>query len=99
MDDIADLSDQLDDVDHIKLFFIDLNGRLMNLSVNKNKLKDIMKNGVGFDGSSIAGYASVEHSDRLLVPDLLTYKKINLNNIMAVSLLTDRGRFDHSTLR
>lgn len=69
-----------DDVDQIKLFFTDLNGRLMNLSVNKNNLENIMECGVGFDGSSIAGYANVDHSDRLLIPDPSTYKKIDFNN-------------------
>lgn len=75
-----DIESHLNDVDITKLFFTDLNGRLMNLSVNKQMLKHIIENGVGFDGSSIAGYASVEHSDRLLVPDLKTFKKITFEN-------------------
>jgi glutamine synthetase len=79
MDDLGDLNNQLNDVNHIKLFFADLNGKLMNLSVNKTNIEGIIKNGVGFDGSSIAGFATVEHSDRLLVPDPLTYKKIEFN--------------------
>lgn len=70
----------LQDVDITKLFFTDLNGRLMNLSVNKNILNSIVKNGVGFDGSSVAGYASVDNSDRLLVPDLKTLKKVVFQN-------------------
>lgn len=64
-----DIESQLEDVDCTKLFFTDLNGRLMNLSVNKRKMGDVFENGVGFDGSSIAGFANVEHSDRILMPD------------------------------
>ncbi|MBN2429092.1 MAG: glutamine synthetase [Deltaproteobacteria bacterium] len=75
-----DLDSQLYDVDITKLFFTDLNGKLMNLSVNKQALKNIVENGVGFDGSSIAGYASVEHSDRLLFPDLESFKKVTFSN-------------------
>ncbi len=71
-----DLDSHLKDVDCTKLFFTDLNGRLMNLSVNKHKIKDIFDNGVGFDGSSIAGFANVEHSDRILMPNAKTLHKI-----------------------
>lgn len=74
--DTDEISKQLHDVSHAKLFFTDINGKLMNLSVNKTKLLDIINDGVGFDGSSIAGYATVEHSDRLLVPDPTTFRKL-----------------------
>jgi len=71
-----EVESQLEHVDCTKLFFTDLNGRLMNLSVNKHKIGDIFDNGVGFDGSSIAGFANVEHSDRILMPDAATLWKI-----------------------
>lgn len=61
-----------------KIFFCDLNGRVMNLSVNSKDLDSIEKNGIGFDGSSIAGFASVENSDRLLFPVRKSLKKIRL---------------------
>jgi glutamine synthetase len=48
----------------------------MNLSVNKHKIKEIFNNGVGFDGSSIAGFANVEHSDRILMPNPQTLRNI-----------------------
>ena len=67
-----DVDCHLENVDCTKLFFTDLNGRLMDLSVNKHKIDDIFQNGVGFDGSSIAGFANVEHSDRILMPDAKT---------------------------
>ena len=59
-----------------KIFFCDLNGRIMNLSVNGMDIDDIFHNGVGFDGSSIAGFANVENSDRLLFPVKESMKKI-----------------------
>lgn len=76
--DSDEINEQLHDVSHAKLFFTDINGKLMNLSVNKTKLLDIIQDGVGFDGSSIAGYATVEHSDRLLVPDPATFTKLTI---------------------
>lgn len=64
-------------MDFTKIFFNDLNGRIMNLSVNGMCLDSIEKNGIGFDGSSIAGFASVENSDRLLFPLKESLKKIS----------------------
>ncbi|MFP3927801.1 MAG: glutamine synthetase family protein [Desulfobacteraceae bacterium] len=52
-----------------KIFFADLNGRLMSLPVNPENIERLLDRGIGFDGSSIAGYASVESSDRILIPD------------------------------
>ena len=86
---------QLDAVDCTKLFFTDLNGRLMNLSVNKQKIGDIFDCGVGFDGSSIAGYASVEHSDRILMPDAETLRNIPFSDetvgFFVASVLNEEG--------
>lgn len=63
-----------------KIFFTDLNGRIMNLSVNPKDLDRINENGIGFDGSSIAGFASVESSDRLLFPVWESSKSIRFND-------------------
>ena len=67
-------NDSLKQTDSTKIFFTDLNGKIMSLSVNKNKIGNIIKNGIGFDGSSIAGYAHVENSDRMLFPDPETFR-------------------------
>lgn len=70
-------SDKSDNcMEFTKIFFCDLNGRVMNLSVNSNDIENITNNGVGFDGSSIAGFANVENSDRLLFPLPGSRKKI-----------------------
>jgi len=63
------LNDSLKQSDSTKIFFTDLDGKIMCLSVSAEKIDNIIQNGVGFDGSSIAGYARVENSDRLLFPD------------------------------
>ena len=61
-------------------FFTDLNGRVVSLTVNPENIVGIIENGVGFDGSSIAGYARVENSDRLLFPDPETFKLVPFAN-------------------
>ncbi len=62
----ADIS--YDDVEFIKIFFTDLNGRLRALTVDSEFMDGILRDGVGFDGSSIAGITHVADSDRLLLP-------------------------------
>jgi len=60
-------------IEVIDLKCIDLTGRLHHLSlpVHDNILSDLLKEGVGFDGSSY-GFRKVENSDMILVPDLET---------------------------
>ena len=66
---IEQIKEKLKHTDSTKIFFTDLNGRIMSLPVNPDNIEPIMQTGIGFDGSSIAGYATVENSDRLLVPE------------------------------
>jgi len=66
--------ENLKQVDSAKIFFTDLNGRIMSLPVNPEDIVEIIKNGIGFDGSSIAGYATVEKSDRILFPDPASFR-------------------------
>ena len=80
MNDIDDIKGQLKDLDATKIFFTDLNGRLMGLPVNGRNIERILEKGVGFDGSSIAGYATVENSDRLLFPIPESFKVVNLKD-------------------
>lgn len=74
--DKADIIEQAGKTDVTKIFFTDLNGRLMNLIVNPDHLASILAGGVGFDGSSIAGMGSVDNSDRLLVPVAESYRTV-----------------------
>lgn len=66
---IEDIQTRLTALDATKIFFTDLNGRLMSLPVNPDHIPQIVRDGVGFDGSSIAGLARVDNSDRQLFPD------------------------------
>ena len=75
---LEEIKQALAAVDATKIFFMDLNGRLMSLPVNCDVLDDIVAHGIGFDGSSIAGYGTVEKSDRLLFPDLGSLRVVEL---------------------
>jgi len=48
----------------------------MSLPVNPDNMDRIFRSGIGFDGSSVPGYARVENSDRLLFPVPETFRVI-----------------------
>ncbi|MEI6796741.1 MAG: type I glutamate--ammonia ligase [Methanomassiliicoccales archaeon] len=49
--------------------FVDMPGIMQHVSIPASKLKDQFDEGHGFDGSSIRGFAQINESDMLLVPD------------------------------
>lgn len=72
--------ESLNQSDATKIFFTDLNGKNVCLPVSGKKIESVIQNGVGFDGSSIAGYARVENSDRLLRPAPQTLRTIQFTD-------------------
>jgi glutamine synthetase len=60
--------EQLGDIDSLRIFTTDLNGRLITLQVNPDDTEQLLESGVGYDGSSVPGHARVDDSDKLLVP-------------------------------
>ncbi len=68
MGDFQETLEMLRQADATKIFFTDLHGRIMSLPVNPENMESICETGIGFDGSSIPGFAAVEKSDRILKP-------------------------------
>ena len=61
--------------DILDLKFTDLPGTWQHFSVPISQVDDsLITNGVGFDGSSIRGFQSIDESDMLIVPDPSTVK-------------------------
>src|SRR6266513_3457772 len=57
-------------VEVVDVRFIDLPGTWQHFSLPLGELDvDSFKEGLGFDGSSIRGFQSIEESDMLLMPD------------------------------
>ncbi len=79
---IEKIKQKLKDTDTAKIFFTDLNGRIMNLSINPENIESIISDGAGFDGSSVAGYATVDSSDRLLFPDPDSFRIVEFEDEM-----------------
>ncbi len=74
MANIEELKQKLKGTIITKIFFTDINGKIMNLPINPENIESVISNGIGFDGSSVTGYATVDSSDRLLFPDPKSFR-------------------------
>ena len=57
----------------IRLWFTDILGTLKSFAITVGELKRAMEEGMGFDGSSIQGFARIDESDMIAMPDLNTF--------------------------
>ena len=57
----------------IRLWFTDVLGILKSFAITPNELPLAMEEGMGFDGSSIEGFARIEESDMIAMPDPQTF--------------------------
>jgi glutamine synthetase len=57
----------------LQLVFKDLAGRPKNLLVPADLIKNVLEDGIGFDGCSIAGFGKVNDSDKYLLPDISSF--------------------------
>ena len=60
-------------VDFIRLWFTDVLGFLKSFEISPDELDEALSEGMGFDGSSVEGYARIEESDMIAKPDPSTY--------------------------
>lgn len=61
------------DVRFIRLWFTDILGFLKNIAITIDELENALQEGVGFDGSSIEGFARVDEADMVAMPDPNTF--------------------------
>ena len=60
-----------DEIKMVDLRFTDMPGSTHHISIPiKYLTEDLFKNGVGFDGSSVRGFQSIENSDMAMVPEV-----------------------------
>jgi glutamine synthetase len=64
------------DIKFIRLWFTDILGFLKSFSITVEELELAMNEGMGFDGSSIEGYARIDESDMVAFPDPDTFQVI-----------------------
>ena len=61
------------DVRFIRLWFTDILGFLKSIAITIDELQEALEEGIGFDGSAIEGFARIDESDMLIVPDPNTF--------------------------
>ena len=57
----------------IRLQFVDILGMPKNIVIPLNRLEEALNDGMPFDASSIAGYATIEESDKIARPDPVSF--------------------------
>ncbi len=57
----------------IRLWFTDILGILKSFAITIDELENALTEGMGFDGSSIEGYARIDESDMIAMPDPDTF--------------------------
>ena len=62
------------DVRFVRLWFTDVLGSLKSVSIAPAELEGAFAEGIGFDGSSIEGFARVHEADMLAKPDPSTFQ-------------------------
>ena len=61
-------------VKFIRLWFTDVLGVLKSFAITVEELEDALEEGMGFDGSSIEGFARIHESDMIAMPDPTTFR-------------------------
>ena len=61
------------DVKFIRLWFTDVLGMLKSFAITVDELEGALEEGMGFDGSSIEGFARIDESDMMARPDPTTF--------------------------
>ncbi|MFC1865323.1 glutamine synthetase family protein [Chloroflexota bacterium] len=62
------------DVKFIRLWFTDILGILKSFAITVEELETALEEGMGFDGSSIEGFARIDESDMIALPDPDTFQ-------------------------
>lgn len=62
------------DIRFVRLWFVDILGRLKNFAISPEDLDVAFEEGIGFDGSAIEGFATPEEADMLAFPDASTFQ-------------------------
>jgi glutamine synthetase len=62
------------DVKFIRMWFTDILGILKSFAITVEELEGALAEGMGFDGSSIEGFARIDESDMVALPDPDTFR-------------------------
>jgi glutamine synthetase len=63
-------------VKFVRLWFTDIVGALKSFAITVEELEKALEDGMGFDGSSIEGFARIDESDMIARPDPTTFQLV-----------------------
>lgn len=74
----------------VDLKFVDLNGELRKVTVSSTEFNEkIVRDGIGFDGSSVTGFRKVSAGDLVLIPNLDSFYYEPFSKTKVASFLCD----------
>jgi len=85
------------DVTFLRLWFTDILGFLKSITVTKESFAGVIREGAGFDGASIKGFARYEEADLIALPDTSTFAMLpwrgNTNRVARIfsDIVTTEG--------
>ena len=82
---------EFENAEFIQIRYTDVPGRFLAkyVFVGSEDLRDCFKGGIGVDGSSVKGFANIDESDLLLVPDGSTLRLAPISNYRVATAIAD----------
>ena len=83
------------DIEFIQVRYTDVPGKFLAkyyLLKDNEHFYDVCRNGIGLDGSSVKGFASIDESDLLLLPDRVTATLTPISSYKTVTVIADVHR-------
>ena len=74
------------DIRFVRLWFVDILGRLKNFAISPEDLEVAFEEGIGFDGSAIEGFATPEEADAAITD----HRELELVRALARAVLENR---------
>ena len=82
---------ELDDVEFVQIRYTDVPGRYLAKYIVSDieNQDDVMQNGIALDGSSVKGFAKINESDLLLIPDRSSLRLASMPDYKVATLIAD----------
>ncbi len=79
------------DSEFIQIRYTDLLGKFLAkyIQTDKEHIHDVFRTGVALDGSSVKGFATIDESDMMLIPDRQTLRRIPLSEFEINAVIAD----------
>lgn len=80
-----------DDIEFLQVRYTDVPGRFLAsyLLKDNDHLENVFRDGIGLDGSSVSGFADINESDLILLPDRSTVRIITIPGYSIAALIAD----------